>query len=159
IAMAMFPFLDTLLHLYTDKYEYPREKLIVLAHWTFLKIKIHKLNNVEIILGSTTDPKLPENTLATVIILNAYYKFEKPITMLTKIRQVMKVGARLSILDRDNDQMRNDAREAYTETEYILHCIKEILADNYLTTNHYLELNIVVREATLIGFTFLFLSV
>ncbi|CAF4072924.1 unnamed protein product [Rotaria sordida] len=120
------------------------------------EIKRHELNNVEIILGSTTDPKLPENTLDAVIILNSYHEFEKPITMLTKIRQAMKIGARLGILDRDTDQMRIDAREAYAKTGYILHHINETLIDNYLTNNHYLALDIVVREATLVGLTFLF---
>ncbi|CAF1100175.1 unnamed protein product [Rotaria sordida] len=120
------------------------------------EIKRHKLNNVEIILGSTTDPKLPENTLDAVIILNAYHEFEKPITMLTKIRQSMKIGARLGILDRDTDRMRINARKAYDKTGYILHRINETLIDNYLTSSHYLALNIVIREATLVGFTFLF---
>ncbi|CAF2693966.1 unnamed protein product [Rotaria sp. Silwood2] len=32
----MLPFLDTLLRLYANKYEHPKEKLIVLVHWTFL---------------------------------------------------------------------------------------------------------------------------
>ncbi len=30
------PFLGTLLREYANKYEHPREKLIVLVHWTFL---------------------------------------------------------------------------------------------------------------------------
>ncbi|CAF1531009.1 unnamed protein product [Rotaria sp. Silwood1] len=120
------------------------------------EIKTHKLNNVETILGSTTDPKLPKNTLDAVIILNAYHEFEKPITMLTKIRQAMKIGARLGILYRDNDQMRIDARKAYATTGYILHRINETLTNIYLTSDHYLALDIVVREATLVGFTFLF---
>ncbi|CAF1206819.1 unnamed protein product [Rotaria sp. Silwood1] len=34
--MEMFPFLSAFLRLYADKYEHPREKLIVLVHWTFL---------------------------------------------------------------------------------------------------------------------------
>jgi hypothetical protein len=31
-----FPFLGSLLREYVNKYEHPREKLIVLVHWTFL---------------------------------------------------------------------------------------------------------------------------
>ncbi|CAF2372888.1 unnamed protein product [Rotaria sp. Silwood2] len=120
------------------------------------EIKKHKLNNVEVILGTTTDPKLPENALSAVMILIAYHEFEKPITMLTKIRGAMKIGARLGILERDNNQMRKEAREAYAKTGYILHRVNETLADNFVTNEHYLALDIVVREAKLVGFTFLF---
>jgi precorrin-6B methylase 2 len=128
------------------------------AYVSYVKgaIKTHQLNNVEVILGSATDPKLPENTLDAVMILIAYHEFTKPITMLTKIRRAMKIGARLGIIDRDNDQMRTDAREAYTKTGYIPFRVNETLSDHFLTNEHYLALNIVVHEATLVGFKFLF---
>ncbi len=32
-----FAFLGTLLREYTNKFEHPKEKLIVLVHWTFLR--------------------------------------------------------------------------------------------------------------------------
>jgi ubiquinone/menaquinone biosynthesis C-methylase UbiE len=120
------------------------------------EIKTHKLTNVETILGSTTDPNSSENTLDAVIILNAYHEFQKPITMLNNIRKSMKIGARLGILDRDNDQMRTEAREAYGKTGYILSRVNETLADDFLANGHYLALDIVVREAELAGLTFLF---
>jgi ubiquinone/menaquinone biosynthesis C-methylase UbiE len=119
-------------------------------------IKTHKLNNVEVILGSATDPKLPENTLNAVMILIAYHEFEKPITMLTKIRKAMKIGARLGIIDRDTDQMRTKAREAYAKTGYISDRVNETLSDHFQTIDHTLALDIVVRETTSVGFTFLF---
>jgi tRNA A58 N-methylase Trm61 len=119
-------------------------------------IKTHKLNNVEVILGSATEPKLPEKTLDAVMILIAYHEFTKPITMLTKIRRAMKIGARLGILERDNDQMRTNAREAYTKTGYILDRVNETLPDHFLINEHYMALNIVVHEAKLVGFKFLF---
>lgn len=120
------------------------------------EIKRYKLNNVELILGSPTDPKLPQNMLDTVIILNAYHEFQKPITMLTKIRQAMKTGARLGILDRDTDEMRMNARETYTKIGYIPRRINETVSDYYLTSGHYLALDIVMRETTSVGFKYLF---
>ena len=91
-----------------------------------------------------------------MIILIAYHEFEKPIIMLTKTRQAMKIGARLGILDRDTDQMRTDARESYANTGYVSHRVNETLINDYLTSNHYLALNIVVREVISVGFKFLF---
>jgi ubiquinone/menaquinone biosynthesis C-methylase UbiE len=101
-------------------------------------------------------PKLPSNTLDAVMILIAYHEFEKPITMLTKIRKSMKVGARLGILERDTDQMRAEAREAYAKTGYISGRVNETFSDHFVTNEHYLALDIVVQEATFVGFTFLF---
>ena len=120
------------------------------------KVKEYKLNNVEPILGSATDPKLSESTLDAVIILIAYHEFKQPITMLTKIHRAMKAGARLGIIERDTDQMRAEAREAYTKKGYILHRVNETLPDSFLTNEHSLALNIVVREARTVGFEFLF---
>jgi ubiquinone/menaquinone biosynthesis C-methylase UbiE len=131
---------------------------IVPSYVSYIKeqIKMHKLNNVEVILGSAIDPKLPENTLDAAMILIAYHEFEKPITMLTKIRKAMKAGARLGIIDRDTDQMRKDAREAYAKTGYISDRVNETLPDNFITNEHYLALDIIIRETTLVGFKFLF---
>lgn len=119
-------------------------------------VKTNKLNNVEVILGLSTDPKLSLNTLDAVMILIAYHEFEKPITMLTKIRKAMKIGARLGILERDSDQMRTKAREAYAKTGYILNRVNETLPNDFLTNEHYLALDIVKREVTSVGFKFLF---
>lgn len=119
-------------------------------------VKRDKLNNVQTILGLTTDPKLPENTLDAVMILIAYHEFEKPLTMLTKIRKAMKIGARLGILERDNDQMRIKAFEAYNKTGYISQRINETLPNHFVINEHYLALNIVKREVTSVGFKFLF---
>lgn len=33
---VQFQYLDILLHLHKNKYEHPREQLIILVHWTFL---------------------------------------------------------------------------------------------------------------------------
>jgi hypothetical protein len=76
--------------------------------------------------------------------------------MLTKIRKAMKIGARLGIIDRDTDQMRTKAREAYAKTGYISDRINETLSHHFQTIDHTLALDIVVRETTSVGFTFLF---
>jgi len=118
--------------------------------------KLYNLNNVQAILGSLTDPKLPEKTLDAVIILISYHEFEKPITMLNKIHKAMKIGARLGIIERDTDEMQVEAREAYAKTGYILHRFNETVSDYFLPDQHYIARDIVVREVTSVGFTFLF---
>ena len=119
-------------------------------------IKVHQLNNVVPILGSAIDPKLPENTFDAVMILIAYHEFTKPITMLTKIRRAMKIGGRLGVLERDTDQMRVKAREAYETTGYIADRVNETLSDHFRIKEHVMALDIIIREVTSVGFQFLF---
>lgn len=119
-------------------------------------IKSHQLKNVVPILGSATDPNLPENTLDAVMILIAYHEFTKPITMLTKIRRAMKIGARLGIIERDTDQMRNKAREAYEKTGFITDRVNETLSDHFLVKEHVIALDIIIHEVTSVGFKYLF---
>ncbi len=110
------------------------------------------VRNVRTILGTTDDPKLPENTLDAAIILNAYHEFETPIAMLRKIHKAMKPGARLGFVERDTDQLRREAREAYAKTGKIKRRVSESRDGNSYTDDHRLAANIIEREALSVGF-------
>lgn len=45
---ASFAYLDLLLYLHRNKYEHPREQLIILVHWTFLSRNFKNVNDDEI---------------------------------------------------------------------------------------------------------------
>ena len=120
------------------------------------QVKKYNLTNVQVISGSISDPKLPEKTLDAAIALNAYHEFKMPLTLLKKIAQAMKRGARLGIIDRDTDRMRTEAQREYATTGYISHRVNESLSDHYLTVDHYLAMDIVKHEATSVGFKFLY---
>ncbi len=111
-----------------------------------------KATNVRTILGTTTDPKLPENSLDAAIILNAYHEFEAPLAMLQKIKKGLKPGGRLGFIERDTDELRREAREAYKKTGKIKRRVTESRDQNPKTDDHRLAVDIVEREAASVGF-------
>src|SRR5437763_11282806 len=54
-----------------------------------------KLENVETILGSIDDPKLPAGAMDLVILVDVYHEFSEPQKMLRHIRESMKPDGRL----------------------------------------------------------------
>ena len=55
--------------------------------------------NTELILGTTTDPKLPPNSVDVALVLDVYHHFDYPDKMLAAIRGALKPGAHLVIVD------------------------------------------------------------
>jgi len=58
-----------------------------------------KLNNVETVLGTIDDPKLPANSLDLVILVDVYHELSEPQKMLRKIREALKADGRLVLLE------------------------------------------------------------
>ena len=57
------------------------------------------LNNIVFIKGAENDPKLPENALDRVLVLDAYHHFDYPKAMLAGIYKALKPAGRLVIVD------------------------------------------------------------
>jgi ubiquinone/menaquinone biosynthesis C-methylase UbiE len=58
-----------------------------------------KLSNIETVLGSEADPKLPPNTMDLVLLVDVYHEFSQPQAMLDKIRESLKPDGRLVLLE------------------------------------------------------------
>ena len=58
-----------------------------------------KLNNVETILGTYDDPKLPANSIDLIILIDVYHEFSEPQKMLRKMRDSLKPDGRLVLLE------------------------------------------------------------
>jgi len=58
-----------------------------------------RIENVEPVLGAIDDPKLPASTMDLVILVDVYHEFSEPQKMLRKIRESMKAGGRLVLLE------------------------------------------------------------
>jgi ubiquinone/menaquinone biosynthesis C-methylase UbiE len=57
------------------------------------------LRNVEFVLGTAVDPKLPPGAADLVVVLDAYHHFDYPERMLAAIRQSLRPGGRLAIVE------------------------------------------------------------
>jgi ubiquinone/menaquinone biosynthesis C-methylase UbiE len=55
--------------------------------------------NVKAVLGTTTDPKLPENSLDLALMVDVYHEFEYPYEMLAAIVRALKPGGRLVFVE------------------------------------------------------------
>lgn len=57
------------------------------------------LSNVDFLLGTEVDPKLPAGAADLVIILDAYHHFDYPEKMLAAIKRSLRSGGRLAIVE------------------------------------------------------------
>ncbi len=64
----------------------------------------HGLTNVEIILGSVTDPKLPPAALDMVIMVNVVHHLEKPVALLKNLANTLKPNGLIVIVDGSRDK-------------------------------------------------------
>jgi predicted methyltransferase len=57
------------------------------------------LRNVEMVLGTPDDPKLPANSLDLALMVDVYHEFSAPERMLGKLFAALKPGGRLVLLE------------------------------------------------------------
>ncbi len=58
-----------------------------------------KLTNVVPVLGATDDPKLPAESIDLAIMVDVYHEFSEPQKMLQRLREAVKPGGRLVLLE------------------------------------------------------------
>jgi ubiquinone/menaquinone biosynthesis C-methylase UbiE len=68
------------------------------------------IHNVEAVLGADDDPKLPPVTFDAILISNTYHEFMQPSAMLKHIREALKPGGTLVIVENCSIAHRSDSR-------------------------------------------------
>lgn len=58
-----------------------------------------KVANVELVLGTMDDPRLPANSIDLILMVDVYHEFAQPQPMLRKMRDSLKTGGRLVLLE------------------------------------------------------------
>jgi len=58
-----------------------------------------KLKNVEIVLGTPIDPKLPAKALDLVLMVDVYHEFSEPATMMKHIQNALKPDGRVVLVE------------------------------------------------------------
>jgi ubiquinone/menaquinone biosynthesis C-methylase UbiE len=61
------------------------------------------IHNVHTILGAEDDPKLPADSVDSVLILKTYHEIAQPVVLLRNLRQSLRSGARVGIIDRNGN--------------------------------------------------------
>jgi ubiquinone/menaquinone biosynthesis C-methylase UbiE len=62
-------------------------------------IEDRKLRNVEIVVGTPTDPKLPANSLDLVLMVDVYHEFAEPVAMMKHIQNALKPDGRVVLVE------------------------------------------------------------
>ena len=58
-----------------------------------------KITNVVSVLGAPDDPRLPAGSLDLVLMVDVYHEFGRPQTMLQRMKEALKTGGRLVLLE------------------------------------------------------------
>ncbi len=64
-----------------------------------LRVASEKLTNVQFVLGSTDDPKLPANSLDAILLLDVYHHIDYPAKVLANLRKALKPDGHLVIVE------------------------------------------------------------
>ena len=65
--------------------------------------KKEAIHNVRTILSAPDDPKLPEKSVDSVLILKTYHEVANPVLLLQNLRKSLRTGARIGIIDRNGN--------------------------------------------------------
>jgi ubiquinone/menaquinone biosynthesis C-methylase UbiE len=57
------------------------------------------LNNVETVLGTEADPKLPKKAMDLILLVDVYHEFSQPQRMLQRLRESLKDDGRLVLIE------------------------------------------------------------
>jgi ubiquinone/menaquinone biosynthesis C-methylase UbiE len=58
-----------------------------------------KITNIELIHGTIDDPKLPENSVDLMLLVDVYHEFSHPKEMLAAIRKSLKLNGRVALVE------------------------------------------------------------
>ena len=76
-----------------------------------------KVMNIETVLGTVDDPRLPPGSLDMVFMVNAFHDLEKPVELLANLLPSLKPGGIVVIMDRDPARFSDSARHFLTRAE------------------------------------------
>jgi SAM-dependent methyltransferase len=65
------------------------------------RAKKENLGNIQTILGTEDNPKLPENSIDAVLILKTYHEIGQPVKVLENVRNALKKDALIGVIDRN----------------------------------------------------------
>ena len=57
------------------------------------------VSNIDLILGTTVDPKLPEGKLDLVLLVDTYHELSNPVEVLAAVRRSLKPHGRLALVE------------------------------------------------------------
>jgi ubiquinone/menaquinone biosynthesis C-methylase UbiE len=78
-----------------------------------------ELTNIEIVRGEENDPKLPAGQLDAVLVVNAYHEFAEYQAVLARVKEALKPGGRLVLVEPAPRRTEDATRAAQTRRHTI----------------------------------------
>ena len=78
------------------------------------------IGNLETILGTVTDPKLPAGKMDIVYLINTYHHLDDPVELMRSILPALKPGGHLVIIEHDSEKYPGAGRHHSTPQKDLL---------------------------------------
>ncbi|MCW5515240.1 class I SAM-dependent methyltransferase [Muriicola sp. Z0-33] len=101
-----------------------------------------KLQNIVTTLGDYDDPKLPDNSMDVVFVIDAYHEMTEYQTILSHIHESLKPGGRVLILEKLKDHAKNKTRKEQTNSHTLSpkYVKKELKEAGFTITGEYRDI-------------------
>jgi ubiquinone/menaquinone biosynthesis C-methylase UbiE len=63
------------------------------------RVAVEHLDNVEVVQGGDTDPKLATNSVDLALLVDVYHEFEYPYEMMSRVKEALKPGGRVVLVE------------------------------------------------------------
>jgi ubiquinone/menaquinone biosynthesis C-methylase UbiE len=83
-----------------------------------LRVNRENLTNVSVLLGLPEDPELPAASFDRIFLVHMYHEVEKPYEFLWHLRQGLKPGGRIVVVDADRPIKRHGTPPALLDCEF-----------------------------------------
>ncbi len=67
------------------------------------RVEKEHISNVKTVLSKPEDPMLPEQSVDAVLLLKTYHEVANPVELLRNLRQALRAGARVGVIDRNGN--------------------------------------------------------
>ncbi|HYE99006.1 MAG TPA: class I SAM-dependent methyltransferase [Planctomycetota bacterium] len=101
-----------------------------------LKAKAESLGvrNVQGVLGTVQDPKLPKEGVDLVLMVDVYHEFEFPYEMMTAIRSSLKPGGRVALVEFRKEDPKVPIKDVHKMSEAQIRKEMEVVGLKWLKT-------------------------
>ncbi|HEU5481971.1 MAG TPA: class I SAM-dependent methyltransferase [Sphingomicrobium sp.] len=82
------------------------------------RVQRENLDNVAVMLGEPNDPKLPARSLDRVFLVHMYHEVASPYAFLWHLREALKPGGRIIVVDADRPPQRHGTPPALLRCEF-----------------------------------------
>ncbi len=109
-----------------------------MLHLLKLRCDEVKIDNVKPLQGTVVDPQLAPNTVDLVLMVDVYHEFSHPVQMLAAIRQSLKPGGQIALLEYREEDPRVPIKPEHKMSKKQI--LKEYEANGFKLVREYDEL-------------------